>query len=181
MVNFAGLDLSAKKSNPSGIAVVDGSKVLRDLTLVFGDDEILSKILLHKPVVVAVDAPLTFTGEPFRQVDRLLLQAGFRVFPTTFKYMRELSERAGMLKKALEVEDVVVVETHPTSALKSSKCESYVNLFQSFGLKPRPTTLRSKHLVDALVSSIVSFYYYNGLSVSFKEADGEIHLLPKIC
>lgn len=181
MVNFAGLDLSAKKSNPTGLAVIDSSKILRELALVFSDDEILSKILLYKPVVVAVDAPLTFTGEPFRRVDRSLMQAGFKVLPTTFKHMRELGERARLLKEILENENIVVIETHPTSALKSSKCESHVNLFQSFGLKPVLSIIKNKHVVDALISSIVSFHYYYGFSVGFREVDGEIILLPKIC
>ena len=181
MVNFAGLDLSAKESNPSGLAVINSFKEIIDLTVVFSDIEIASRKNLYKPIIIAIDAPLTFSGKPFRQVDRSLLKACFRALPITLTYMCELAERAQVLKKILESRNVAVIETHPTSALKSSRCSSHINLFQSFGFKQVTPTLRNKQLIDALISSIVSYHYYHGTSVIFKEADGEVHLLPTLC
>lgn len=179
MVVFGGLDLSATPSRPSGLAIINEDKELLFLGLVFEDFYIISKLSTFKPILVAVDAPLTYTGKPFRNVDKALMRAGFRILPSTWKGMNKLVERALAIKNSMNT--VKFIETHPTSALKSSKCENHNVLFRSFGLKNLPDGIKEKHLIDALIASLVSFFSHLMLSRVFKEDDGEVHLLPILC
>ncbi|MEM2009683.1 MAG: DUF429 domain-containing protein [Thermosphaera sp.] len=179
MVVFAGLDLSASPLRPSGFASINDDREMLSLDLVFDDSEIVDAILTLKPVLVAVDAPLTFTGKPFRNVDKALIRAGYKVFPSTWRGMKELVERALKIKESLII--TRFIETHPSSALKSSGCGNYGNLLRAFGLKNPPENIKNKHLVDALIASLVSYLSYRSISTVIREDDGEIHLLPLLC
>jgi predicted nuclease with RNAse H fold len=72
--------------------------MLRDMqaetSLVYADEEILTKIREINPRLVAIDAPLSLppgrksleerTGAHLREIDRELLRRGIKFFPATF-------------------------------------------------------------------------------------------------
>ena len=57
-----GLDLAASPRRPSGLAILSGSREVTTL-LVYTDDEILDEVEGGKPLVVAIDAPLSIPSK----------------------------------------------------------------------------------------------------------------------
>jgi predicted nuclease with RNAse H fold len=107
-----GIDLSAYERRPSGICVIEGE---RAYTLSLNsDDEIVDFAEKIRPLVIAIDAPLTDKPE-LRGCDRMLIKMGFRVLPPSFSHMRKLSERGFLLSRRLRFE---VIETFPTAVYK---------------------------------------------------------------
>ena len=173
---FGGLDLSTTRRR-SAACIIRGD--LAYFTNPLTDDEILEA--LRSATVVAVDAPLT--GPPVkghRAVDRLMIRMGFPVLPASWPSMRALTERATRIAGLLRALGVVVVETHPTSALRSSGCRSALELAGRAGVR-----VEAKRLTDdeaaALVAAIVAMSYYNGRALLIRDVDGEVALLGPLC
>ncbi len=185
MVVFsAGLDLSGKQENPSGLVVLgfDNSRIdLLFLGSLFKDSEILEKILEYRVNIVAIDAPLTkqSSSQHFRRVDLKIKKMEFNVLPLTWRGMNILVERAISIAEKLRSSGVLVIETHPLSSLKSSSCRSVYELAGKHGLN-LPSSI-SKHEGDAFIAGLTSIYYYLGRAVVVRDVDGEIVLLPRIC
>jgi len=93
--------------------------------------------------------------------------------------MRMLVERSLKIKAMIEQYGVVVIETHPLSALKSSGCRDYTQLFTAHGLILDREIGRDE--ADALVSALVAKYYATGNAFKVGARDGIVYLLPKIC
>jgi predicted nuclease with RNAse H fold len=122
-----GLDLAAKQDRCSGIAVIDSCyrEVVRSGCL-RTDNEIISFVSDLKPSVIAIDAPLTNKPE-MREVDKLMIKLGYRVFPPSFKWMRQLSLRGYELMTRLNTPEFTVIETHPRSVLKHAGVRTLKN------------------------------------------------------
>ncbi|MEM3047560.1 MAG: DUF429 domain-containing protein, partial [Candidatus Bathyarchaeia archaeon] len=77
-----GLDLAGVESRPSGFCVLDGMRA--ETCLLYADEEIAQRIREAKPMIVAVDAPLSLppgrvsieerTGTHLRECDRELIR-----------------------------------------------------------------------------------------------------------
>ncbi len=173
----AGIDLSVKK--PSGLAIICDNK-LAHLELIVKDDDILRVLKSFNTRVVAIDAPLTLPRRGYmRVVDVEMHRRGFRVLPPLWRGMKPLTLRGIELAKRLESEGMEVIETHPTSALKSSYCASKEELIEKvLGIKVRGVTSDE---VDAIICAIVALMYSKGRYTSVKAPDGTIILLPRIC
>ncbi len=177
----AGLDLAGSPRNPSGLAILSLQREVIVLKLLYSDKEILDALAEHRPLVIAVDAPLSVPGEGLRRVDRKMISLGYRVLPPGWRSMRMLSERAVKLKDLIERNlNAVVIETHPLSALKSSSCSSIDELIRELELTCNVESA-SVHEVDALISSLVALRYLSGMSLVISEVDGVVHLLGKVC
>ena len=95
-----GLDLAGLSKNPSGIAVLTGQTV--QANLVYNDSEILELLERCKPVLVAIDAPLSEPKSGYsRAADRQMLRRGYKVFPPNFMHMRQLTLRAVQLNRQI--------------------------------------------------------------------------------
>lgn len=179
--SVAGLDLAGSPRNPSGLAILSLRREVLALMLVYSDEEILRTLIEHRPLVIAIDAPLSIPKESLRSIDRKMISLGYRVLPPSWKSMRMLSERAIKLKDLFERNlNAVVIETHPLSALKSSGCSSIDELIQGLKLTYRRERA-SIHEVDALISSLVALRYFEGRSLMISEVDGAVHLLGRVC
>ncbi|MEM4955325.1 MAG: DUF429 domain-containing protein, partial [Metallosphaera sp.] len=87
-----GIDLAVKRK--SAVATIDNNVIA--VSFLDTDDEILEKC--KEATVVALDAPLT-SARGYREVDRLLLSRGLRVFPPSF--ISSLTERGIRLSRRL--------------------------------------------------------------------------------
>ena len=173
---FGGLDLSTA-SRRSAVCIIRGDLAYFSDPLT--DDEILGA--LRPAAIVAVDAPLT--GPPVRghrAVDRLMIRMGFPVLPASWPSMRALTERATRIAGLLRALGVVVVETHPTSALRSSGCRSALELAGRVGVRVEARRLADDEAA-ALVAAIVAMSYYSGRALLVKDVDGEVALLEPLC
>lgn len=178
-IRVCGLDLAGKESNPSGIAfITDG--YLEEYLILYSDKEIISKILANNVSVVAVDAPLSH-AEGYRKVDLKMIKKGFKLLPPGWKGMRMLVKRAINIKKAIENKGIVVVETHPLSALKNTGVFGLKESLSMFiNLKNADLTNLSKDIVDAIICSAVAWAYIKNEVEIISDVDGEIVLLKKI-
>lgn len=187
MVICAGLDLAAREHKPSGVSIIRAEN-LSSIKPVFiattrKNHEILRVLVDHGVSAVAVDAPLSLPqgSSNYREVDRKMIKLGYRVFPPGWKYMKELTLRAIELSRLLAEKGVKTVETHPLSALKSSRCSSIVGLLESVGIVNLDIHRMSSHELDALIASIVCAYFYFERAVLITAPDGNVVLLPPLC
>jgi predicted nuclease with RNAse H fold len=177
MVRVAGLDPSGSSRRASGLAILDDHTVLF-VGRVRYDREIMDVILSFRPVVIAIDSPLSH-AETYREVDLVMRRMGYRVLPPGWRSMRMLIDRSLRLKKVFEENNIVVIETHPYSALKSSGCNDYDALLSKLGISVPRVLSRDEY--DALVAAIVAKYYTSDEALKIEARDGIIYLLPRIC
>jgi len=138
---FLGIDLAGDEKNITGIALINEKVILESL---HSDNEILEFIEKHSPKVIAIDAPLSFYGEHFRECD-LELRKEFRILPLTFKGMQKLTQRGISLKNKIKEE---VIETYPHASREKLKDELKKYVF------------RNKHEEDAFICAMVARAYY---------------------
>ena len=185
-IKVAGLDLSAKENRCSGYSVIDVvSKTILDVECLYNDSEILNNVLKDKIKVLAIDSPL-MAKPSMRMVDRKALSLGFKVFPPSFKYMRDLTLRAWKLYRILSGQGIEVIETHPRSAIINSGLRDLEDLVARVGLKISNSIdldqiYGKKDLIDAIVSSIVAYCFYLKLCIDvIEDVDGKIYLISNM-
>ncbi|MGC8924261.1 MAG: DUF429 domain-containing protein [Candidatus Micrarchaeia archaeon] len=120
--NILGIDLAGSNRRDTGVSTLCGKKFVY-IGKVKTDDEIMNIIKKFRPVLVAVDAPLTLpkgrkdiddkNGVHFRECDLELRRLGIRFFPITIGPMRMLVKRGIRLKKIIEKLGIRVVEVFP--------------------------------------------------------------------
>ncbi|MEM4512946.1 MAG: DUF429 domain-containing protein [Ignisphaera sp.] len=180
-----GLDLAAYEHRCSGFAVVDEEdKTLKELLCLYSDADIVNKVKLLSIEVLAVDAPIT-EHPRFREVDREAIRRGFRVLPPTFKYMKMLTVRAWRLYNEFKSMGIMVIETHPRSALINSGSNNVIELCNSLGISIGhhidKNKISHKDLRDALISSLVAFCYKKKTYIESIEAeDGTIYIIAPL-
>lgn len=176
-----GLDLAAYEHKCSGFAVIDDIGVVRELTCLYDDRSILENIKQFSVEVLAIDAPIMETPR-FREVDREAIRRGFKVFSPTFSYMKFLTMRAWRLCKELTSIGVIVIETHPRSALKNSGFDNILELCKVLNIElgQHLVKINKKDLHDALVSAIVALCYKKIFCLeAIKASDGTIYIISK--
>lgn len=124
LYTVAGIDLAGVPHRPTGWCTLKGLKARTEL--LYSDEQILSRIRVDKPDLVAIDAPLNLppgrksmeerTGSHFRPCDEELRRRKIPFFPITLGPMRVLTERGIRLRKILEKEGFRVVEIYPGGA-----------------------------------------------------------------
>lgn len=146
-MRVAGVDLAVTR--PSAIAVMDYCELVAYLSAM-ELDEIVSSLKPYRPLVVAIDAPLTKPNGWLRDVERELRRMGYRLLPPLLGPMARLTERgiklAQMLGNAIEV--------HPKTSMKA------------MGLDPRRLRDRykppTKDHLDAVVAALTALAYVRG-------------------
>lgn len=177
MMLFIGIDLAGVETRPSGLAVLDESMKARTMIL-YSDSDILHEVYFFKPVVIAIDAPLSLprgrasldvrSKIHLRECDRELLRRRIRFFPITLGPMRSLTRRGIGLRKTLESSGFKVIEVYPGGAqdvLGIPRKTSGVN-----GLRKGLARLKirglegskSHHELDAVTAALVAKMFYEG-------------------
>lgn len=174
-----GLDLAARQDRCSGIASIDSfSREVVGVKCLKTDNEIISFASNSRPSVIAIDAPLT--SEPvMREVDKLMIKLGLRVFPPSFKWMKQLTLRGYELMNKLNSLGFTVIETHPRSVLKHAGVNNFRELFSFIGVKLGNLQELNKHVEDALIASAVAYCYITGCVYKVSSHDGIIYLVEK--
>jgi len=184
MVICGGVDLAARPHRPTGVSVIKATSEFKLEVLyvseVYSNEEIISSLVKFSPIAVAIDSPLTLPKRGgLREIDRVLIRAGFRVLPPAWRSMTDLTLRAQRLVKILENYGIEVIETHPRSSVKSSNCSSPIELLEVHGIDVSRRLTR--HELDSIVSSLVCVYYKSNKALVFQASDGVVSLLPRIC
>jgi len=177
MVIVAGLDPSGTPRRYTGLTIIDDHNIIY-IGRLKHDEEIINTILRYKPVVVAIDSPLSY-ADGYREVDLCMKKLGFKVLPPGWRSMRMLISRSLAFKEVFERNNITVIETHPLSAFKSSNCASLEELTSKFKMElPRKP---SKDEADSLIAALVAYSYITKSVFKVEAHDGIIYLLPKIC
>jgi uncharacterized protein len=122
-----GLDLRSGPRYPTGLAVLDADRRLRQLAVVRTDEQIEAAIDGWRPALIAIDAPLALpegrccaetTCECarfgiFREIDRLCAALGYRPYPTLLPSMVGLTLRGSALAARLLERGERVLEVYP--------------------------------------------------------------------
>ena len=154
-MKFCGVDLAAKEKNPTGLAMIDGKKVR--VWTIHTDEEIIEKIIDEKPVIVAIDAPLTTRVD--RYADKYLRKYG--ALSLKIPAMMTLAKRA--LNLVAKLNDTKVIEVFPTATAKilgfyrKNKMEM-LSFFSSFILPQ----VKNEHEVDAIIAAYTAYLHSKG-------------------
>ncbi|MBO3839792.1 MAG: DUF429 domain-containing protein [Thermoproteota archaeon] len=174
---FIGVDLAGVETRPSGFAALDESMKVITMTL-YSDNEILNEVNRFKPVVIAIDAPLSMpkgrssldvrSNIHLRECDRELLKRGIRFFPITLGPMRALTKRGIKLKNILVSLGYNVIEVYPGGAQdvlgiprKTVSIEGLRKGLARFRVKGLEG-LQSHHELDAVTAALVAKMFYDG-------------------
>ncbi len=154
-MNFIGMDLTTLPRKKTACAVLDAELRLRDRMLLGSDEEIAAFVEAHRPVLVAIDAPLsrplglccleeTCSCQPVsprkgRQCERELSALGIGCYYTTKRsIIKGMVYRGISLKADLEKQGHTVVEIYP-----------YASKLRLFGPLPKKTTVVGRRALQA--------------------------------
>ncbi|MEM0027651.1 MAG: DUF429 domain-containing protein [Ignisphaera sp.] len=180
---YIGLDLAAKPSRCTGFVVIaDTSHIqVAEARCLGTDDEIIHNVVKYGNVVIAIDAPFGFGDGHLRRVDRKMISMGYRVLPPGLQQMRELTRRAISIVSKLLGYGLTVIETHPRSVLKSSRCNSLEDLANRLGIDASLINRGNRDIKDAFLAAIAAYCFIRGCSNPVQESDGVIWLVKEIC
>jgi predicted nuclease with RNAse H fold len=157
---IVGIDLAGVASRPTGLCVLNGKA---HFSTVFLNSEIFAIANQSDITLAAIDAPLSFRGEPFRDGDREL-RTRFPVLPLTFKGMQSLIQRGITVKNSLTCP---VIEVYPHAAkniLGITRPEDVI----SFGIDEIPS---NPHELDAAAAALTGKFYLKGQYTGYGNQD----------
>ncbi len=176
-----GLDLAGVETRPSGFCILRGQRIAT--SLLYTNQEILTKIKVVLPQIVAIDAPLSLptgrksieqkTNIHLRECDKELLRKGIRFFPITLGPMRKLTLRGINLRGILESNNFRVIEVYPGGAQDilgiPRKQRGLLKLkkgLQNLGLRGFSSNI-SEHELDAATCAFVGKLFLEGKSAIY--------------
>jgi len=185
---IVGLDLAGVETRSTGFCILDGWSV--KTCVVHSDEEIIEKIRGTRPVLVAIDAPLSLpagrksieekTGTHLRECDRELQRRRIRFFPITLGPMRKLTARGMRLRKILEDMRFKVVEVYPGGAQdvlgiprKQEGLDKLRGGLKKLGIKGIANAMSHDEL-DAITCAYVGKLFLEGKTLTYGSDDQTI-------
>ena len=185
-MKIIGIDLAGNPKNDTGFCILNvenetGEKSVTTRIL-HSNSEIIKKIIQIKPELIAIDAPLIFSGKQ-RECDNKLRKYG--ALPVTLKGMEVLAVRGAGLADELEQMHLNFIEVFSTASAKILGLhKSRGTLIQkeliNMGLKgDTEKRMLSKDELDAIFAAITGYLYLIGQSESIGDENGKI-IVPKV-
>ncbi len=187
-MSVVGLDLAGSEKRPTGFCKLEGLRA--ETADVYSDEEILQRVRQVKPLLVAIDAPLSLppgrktiedrSGEHLRASDKELLRRKIRFFPITLGPMRNLTERGIRLRQKLESQRLRVIEVYPGGAQDVLDIQRKQNGLgklkaglEALGLAGLREGM-SDHELDAATCAYVGKLFIEGQAEAYGPADDAI-------
>ncbi|MEM2890163.1 MAG: DUF429 domain-containing protein [Candidatus Hadarchaeum sp.] len=175
-----GIDLAGLETNPSGFAILVDKKFITQT--LHTDEQILENCSAAKPLVVAIDAPLSFPKRGnLRVADLALIKSGFRVFPPKFGGMKSLTTRGMKLASKIKKANIDVIEVHPrTSGLiifGTDDRKKWVEELKRRGYEFKGET--SRHEIDAALAALTAFLYLEKRTEKIGTPNEGIIIIPR--
>jgi len=191
-MSVVGLDLAGVESRPTGLCVLKG--LMAEAFLVYTNEEIVRKVEESKPMIVAIDAPLSLpsgrksieqrTKVHLRECDKELLKRGIKFFPVTLGPMRKLTSRGITLRRVLESKHFKVIEVYPGGAQDILKIPR-----KQHGLRRLKASLEKQgikglndrmndHELDAVTCALVGKLFLEGKTITYGTREQAI-VMPK--
>ena len=181
-MKIVGIDLAGNPKNETGFCVLEANHdKFVSTEILYSDSEIINKLKEVNPEIIAIDAPLTFSGNN-RRCDDLLREYGS--LPVTLRGMVILANRGSELAKNLS-KKFKLIEVFSTATAKIlgmyEKDDNVVqkNLLNS-GIKG---DIEKKFLVrdelDAIFAALTGYLYLNKETESIGDENGII-VIPRV-
>lgn len=168
-------DLSKNKACFSGLDVNIASKRyylsicwkrMDKLLIISTDNEsdVINALKIFQPKVLAVDAPLSLSKNPFRKQELKAIRDGAKLLPLTIKHVRSLYYFARKIIEALKKLglNIKIIETHPTSVAILLGYNNTNNLVRKNGL-----LLENKHEKDSVTACILANLFFEGKTKNY--------------
>lgn len=184
-MKIIGIDLAGNPKNNTGfcfLEVNDDEEKAVTTEISHSNTEIIEKVEKIKPEIVAVDAPLTFSGTN-RKCDDLLKNYG--TLPVTLRGMEILAVRGTELAKELKKRDFSIIEIFATASAKilglyaKSEREMQKNLLNSRIKGDVEKRFLSKDELDAIFAAITGYLHIKGSTEIVGDDAGKI-VIPKV-
>ncbi|MDH5447519.1 MAG: DUF429 domain-containing protein [Candidatus Bathyarchaeota archaeon] len=179
-----GIDLAALEKNPTGWTYWKNRRV--STCHLHNDEEVINSTVHHKPLIVAIDAPLTMpkTGTT-RKADKEMLKHGYPVFPPLMCSMKTLTKRAISLTHALRASGQSVIEVHPASTRKAlgmptKDWQKIQTLLKQIGLKGNlEIRTLTPHEIDATTAAMTAYLHLRGKTREIGDKEEGYIVIPK--
>lgn len=167
---FCGIDLAAKEKNPTGVVCINPKRKILEEGILFKDRDIIAFVRRNKPIVIAIDAPLSLPSEyegKMRQEERILRKRGYNIFPF-FKSMTELAKRGIRLYKKLQNEGYDIIEVHPSTSERILKIKNFLTKRKEERKEENREREGKKqkgiqrHIYDAFIAAKTALLYSEG-------------------
>ena len=180
-VKVAGIDLAGNPKNNTGFCImtISGDQKTVSTIILHSDTEIIEKLAEEKPDLIAIDAPLTYTGTN-RRCDEELREYG--ALPVTLRGMEVLAQRGTNLAPKLENKYIEVFSTGSGKILGFyDKKES---LMQKRLLSEGITGDTEKRMlikdeIDAIFAAMTAYLHLKGSTEKIGDVNEKI-VIPKI-
>lgn len=179
-----GIDLAGKKENPTGIALL--KNLLVTANIVYTTEEILEIITNKRPIITAIDAPLSLPKQgSLRKADREMIKRGYKVFPPGLPAMMQLTLRGIKINKLITEKGYKTIEVHPTSTRKALNMplkdwKEIQKTFEKMGLKGDvQLRMLKNHEIDAVTSALTAFLYINYQTEALGNIEEGYIIVPK--
>jgi predicted nuclease with RNAse H fold len=191
-MSVIGLDLAGVENRPTGLCILKDMRA--ETSLAYTDEEILKRTEDVRPIMVAIDAPLSLpagresieqrTSVHLRECDKELLRRGIKFFPVTLGPMRKLTSRGISLRRNLEAKRFRVIEVYPGGAQdvlgiprKQQGLERLRAGLEKVGVRGLSNRM-SGHELDAVTCALVGKLFLEGKGVTYGTSEEAI-VMPK--
>lgn len=194
-MKIVGIDLAGSERRSTGFCVMN-EKLEVQVFIVHTDEEIVEKVEMEAPDIIAIDAPLSLpkgrkslklkSKIHFRECDRELWKFGIKFFPITLGPMRKLTERGMKLKELFEKKGYKVIEVYPGGAqdiLKLPRKQNGIEKLRSglerMGVRGLMGTMGGDEL-DAVTCALVGKLYLEGNYTALGNLNEGQIIVPKL-
>ncbi|MBN2015007.1 MAG: DUF429 domain-containing protein [Candidatus Altiarchaeota archaeon] len=183
-MKVVGLDLAGNPKNDTGFCIMEVADDRKHVStsIVHSDPEIIEKLKEIKPELVAIDAPLTYSGTNRRCDDEL---REYGALPVTLRGMETLAKRGSMLAEKLRDNGMEFIEVFSTATAKilgfydRREMMMQKNLIAS-GIKGSvDERILSKDELDAIFAAITACLHLSEKTVAVGEGDNRI-ITPQV-
>lgn len=183
-VKVVGIDLAGNPKNDTGFCCMEikDDKKYVSTRILHSDSEIIDKLMEIKPELIAIDAPLTYTGVN-RKCDEDLHKYG--ALPVTLKGMETLARRGTRLAAKLKRMNFRFIEIFSTATAKilgfydKKEIVMQRNLIKSGIGGDIEKRFLTRDELDAIFAAITACLYLNGSTEAVGD-DNESIIIPRI-
>lgn len=184
-MKIVGIDLAGNPKNETGFCVleVNGESKTVKTSILHSNPEILDKLKAISPDIIAIDAPLIFSGIN-RPCDEKLREYG--ALPVTLRGMEVLARRGSELAKELRKLDFKLIEVFSTASAKilgfydSKDAEMQKKLMNSGLLGDLQKRFLTKDELDAVFAAITGYLYLNSSTETAGDEKNGIIVIPRV-
>lgn len=183
-MKIVGIDLAGNPRNDTGFCILTADGNVKEVSseLSHSDEEIIAKVEKINPELIAIDAPLIYSGEN-RKCDDILGEYG--ALPVTLRGMEILAIRGTELAKKLKSKNFKVIEIFATASAKilgfyaATEKEMQRQLLNAKIKGDVEKRFLNKDELDAIFAAITGYLYLNNSTESIGDEEGTI-VIPKV-